>query len=262
MDIQLEDDAAILISWDPIPLPSPRSSHSAHKKPRRWAPRLPLLLRPTTYPFSRPVSLVIIVTLPVSLPLALLYLIGRFVVQSNSSRKRIKDMRKEMGGGREGMLERVGVKLREVAETVGAGDNPEHAAGLNAPSSSSEGSQTPVDNQVQHMYGDEDPKLKQHPAFQALSSFDGTDTPPLSRPLFPQSTSADGKPLATDPILSPAQLRMIENLNSIPQMKKHFVYLPQSRNAHGAIVARDHVRYAQHVPGKKIVDHWASQFKL
>lgn len=222
-------------------------------------PRLPLLLRPTTYPFSRPVSLAIIVTLPISLPLALLYLIGRFVVQSQSSRNRIKDMRKVMGGGREGMLERVGVKLQEVAETVGAGDNPEHAAGLDVPSSS--GSQTPVDPETEQD-DEEDPKLKHHPAFQALSSYDGTDTPPLSRPLMPHSSSNDGKPLPTDPVLSPGQIKMIENLNSIPQLKKHFVYLPQSRNAHGAIVARDHVRFAQHVPGKKVVDRWAEQFKL
>ena len=190
-----------------------------------------------------------------------MYLIGRFVVQSQSSRRRIKDMRKVMGGGREGMLERVGVKLREVVETVGAGDNPEYAAGLNPPSSDSSGSQTPVDGAGQQDEY-EDPKLRHHPAFQALSSYDGVDTPPLSRPLFPQSFDLDGKPLPTDPLLSPAQLKMIENLNSIPQMKKHFVYLPQSRNAHGAIVARDHVRFAQHVPGKKIVDRWAEEFKL
>lgn len=248
---QLEPKAAIITSYTPLSPASPANSAPAYPKKRRRLPRLPLLLRPTTYPFSRPVSLAIIVTLPVSLPLALLYLIGRFVLQSHSSRRRIKDMRNVMGGGREGMLERVGVKLREVAEEVGGADNPEYAAGL-------ESLETPTPNDSEAE--EEQRTLKTHPAFQALASYGGTDTPPLSRPIPPTATSSS--PVPTDPILSPAQLTMIANLNSIPQMRKHLVYLPESRNSHGAVVARDADRFPQHRPGKKIVDRWAEEFRL
>lgn len=318
---QTAEDAAILLSWDPIVAAPGTDVPTKHQKKsrRRWAPRLPLLLRPTTYPFSRPVSLAIIVTLPVSLPIALLLLIGRFVLQTHSSGRRIRHMRKTAGGGRQGMLERVGVGLREVAETVGAsGDNPEYAAGLDSrpspsPSASRQSSsraQTLVEGvRVQDWNENEDEtdevdaaelrkQLKTHPAFQALSApYDGTGTPPLSRPFGPPPPASSSTPSSsdhddnddetrlasasdrnksknknpdqsqrraskTDPILSPAQEIMIANLNSIPHLKKHFVYLPQSRNAHGAIVARDPVRFAQHLPGKKIVDHWAREFKL
>lgn len=172
-------------------------------------------------------------------------------------------MRTTMGGGREGMLERVGVKLREVAENVGGADNPEYALGLDTPESS--GINTPNGDGAAEDLA-ESAQLKQHPAFQALASYGGTDTPPLSRPLIPRPSSSHypqgdlSKP--TDPILSPAQLKMIENLNSIPQMRKHFVYLPASPNSHGAIVARDPTRFAQHRPGMKIVDRWAEEFRI
>ncbi|ORY90238.1 putative serine esterase-domain-containing protein [Leucosporidium creatinivorum] len=267
LEVILEDGAAIIKSFEPCTPPSPSASvpsTSTSKKSRRW-PRLPLLLRPTTYPFSRPVSLLVIVALPVALPLCLVYLVGRFMVQNRSSRRRIRDMRTTMGGGREGMLERVGVKLREVAENVGGADNPEYALGLDTPAS---GAETPNGNGAAEDLA-EAQQLKQHPAFQALASYGGTDTPPLSRPLIPlpssSSSSPSGdlsKPLPTDPILSPAQLKMIENLNSIPQMRKHFVYLPNSRNSHGAICARDPTRFAQHRPGMKIVDKWAEEFRI
>ena len=208
------------------------------------------------------------------------------------------------------MLERVGVNLREVIETVGAGDNPESAAGLDEPSPCPSPSGIPSrertlfdhdenedEDEGQSEDDEEDAEqarrqLKTHPALQALSTrYDGTGTPPLSRPLAPpqpvsSSSSSDDdevgldagnsveqnqvqvragqgqQRLPTDPILSPAQLIIINNLNSIPHLKKHFVYLPASRNSHGAMVARDHVRFAQHLPGKLIVDRWAKDFKL
>lgn len=245
---------------------------------KRFKISLPLLLRPTTYPFSRPVSLLIIVLLPVALPLALVFLVGRFIIAGHSSQRRIRQIRNGMGGGREGMLERVGVRLRgaiaDVAETVQP-DNPEHAGSLG---SGGDGER------------DEVVPLRRHPAFAAFANSygsGGTETPPLARPVSPgeydpEATGSESKPYPTDPILrcalssclprndanltsstphSPAQVLMIHHLNSIPQMRKHLAYMPSVRNSHGAIVARD-LAYPQHREGRKVVDAWAKEFVL
>lgn len=158
------------------------------------------------------------------------------------------------------MLERVGVRLREVAEMTGA-DNPEFAAGLQVDGDESTAAPSLEDN--------ERTTLK-HPAFEALASYGGTDTPPLSRPLSPPRRNIstlsttdhnDATTYATDPVLSEAQRTMIKNLNALPQMRKHLVYLPESRNSHGSIVARD-LSFPMHRHGIKVVDRWAKEFRL
>lgn len=233
--------------------------------PKRWFKvSLPLLLRPTTYPFSRPVSLLVIFLLPVALPAALLFLVGKFLLAGRQSKRRISEIRRGMGGGREGMLERVGVRLREaiddVAETVQP-DNPEHAVEVGDGGSSEDVSST-----AETLRNEETPL--RHPAFAAFSKYDGTDTPPLARPVSPgelefheAAPGAAAHPFSTDPVLSPAQVIMIRNLNSIPQLRKHLAF-SHARNSHGMLVCRDS-KFPQHrEEGAKVVDFWAREFKL
>ncbi|KAK4050439.1 hypothetical protein OIV83_003509 [Microbotryomycetes sp. JL201] len=296
LEITLQPDAPIISSYKEVTPPELTPEQS---KARRWRFRLPLLLRPTTYPFSRPVSLLVIACLPVALPLSLMYLIGRFVLQARASRQRIKDIRKATGGGREGMLARVGVKIGEVAEQVGV-DNPEYAAGLDDGSGSGASAQSSNANDIQVLNGDprttEDDedygRRKQHPGLADLASYGGSDTPPFARSIGPttstsrlaavdkidpgtraafstSSSSSSTNPksaavqqnVATDPILSSAQLTMIHHLNSIPHLTKHFVYLPHARNSHGAMIARD-LSWPQHHQGKKVIESWAEHFQL
>lgn len=84
----------------------------------------------------------------------------------------------------------------------------------------------------------------------------------------------------TDPILSDAQVVMIRNLNSIPQLRcvpsrplsscrtderwrrKHLAFFPAARNAHGTIVARSPEDWAEHKGGFEVVDAWAREFRL
>lgn len=54
----------------------------------------------------------------------------------------------------------------------------------------------------------------------------------------------------------------MQNLNAIPQLRKHLAYLPHVRNAHASIVARD-LTYSEHKEnGVAIVDSWAKDFLL
>ncbi|SCV68157.1 BQ2448_278 [Microbotryum intermedium] len=265
LEIELESDAAIIVSYQSIDAPFPPPMDAKAK--RRFRFRLPLLLRPKTYPFSRPVSLILIVFIPITLPATVLFLLGRFVLASGQSRRRILTERKEMGGGREGMLARVGVGLAEVAESVGA-DNPEYAAGLREDLCGrlSDGSNGHAGHAVAVAAASDEFHQDARSGFPAtlrsLRSYDGVGTPPFVRSMSPPTTpSSPQERFPTDPILTPGQLEMLKHLNALPQLKKHLVFLPESPNSHGAIIARD-LRFAQHRPGTKIVDSWAKNFVL
>ncbi|KDE08557.1 hypothetical protein MVLG_01334 [Microbotryum lychnidis-dioicae p1A1 Lamole] len=265
LEIELENDAAIIVSYRPIDAPVQPPVESKPK--RRFRFRLPLLLKPTTYPFSRPVSLILIVFIPITLPATVLFLLGRFVLASGQSRRRILSERKEMGGGREGMLARVGVGLAEVAESVRA-DNPEYAAGLREDlsgrlSERSNGHTGKAVASASAAYESDNDDQTGFPAtLKSLGSYDGVGTPPFVRSMSPPTTASSAQErVPTDPILTAGQLDMLKHLNALPQLKKHLVFLPESRNSHGAIIARD-LRFAQHKPGMKIIDLWAKNFVL
>ncbi|BGO88545.1 hypothetical protein NBRC10512_003357 [Rhodotorula toruloides] len=261
LEITLEPDAPIISSYRTIPVPAASSDTPTPSK-RRFRLRLPFLLRPTSYPFSRPVSLAIIAFLPLALPLSVLYLISRFALQGRESRRRIRDARKKLGEGREGMLRRVGVGMVEVVEQVGV-DNPEYVEGLQqVEEERGEGPQRGFGR----VGGEETPVLARpvsppslastparSPSPTSSASPAGSDTP-LVRPL-----PADAAHYSTDPILSSSQLFQLNNLNALPGLNKHLVYLPHARNAHGAIVRRD-PNLAMHREGRKVVDWWARQF--
>jgi hypothetical protein len=63
----------------------------------------------------------------------------------------------------------------------------------------------------------------------------------------------------TDAILTTAQKRMTDNLNALPGLQKHLVYLPQERNSHGAIICRD-ARWDGHKKGLEILRWWSERF--
>ncbi|GAA5957391.1 hypothetical protein JCM21900_006886 [Sporobolomyces salmonicolor] len=250
---------------------------------RRFRLRLPLLLRPTTYPFSRPVSLAIIVLLPVALPLSLIYLIGRFLLQGRSSRRRIREMRRLAGGGREGMLERVGVKLREVAELAGT-DNPEYAAGLaggGGGASEGGGGAEREGEGLKRGRRDSSSRTTTYGTTESTPAGSGQSTPALARggspptrlcstalgssssssSSFSHTPNYEALKYSTDPIFTPSQIFQMEHLNALPQLRKHLAYLPHSRNSHGAIIRRD-PRFEQHRIGRKVVDFWAREFRV
>lgn len=201
---------------------APRYVAQATARPKRRRFVLPLLLRPTTYPFSRPVSLLIIVTLPIALPISLMYIFAQFLLQSTYSRRRIKLARSELGGGKKGWLERVGVKLQEAVDAVdGAIDSHSESESL----SSGNSHKLALDGQPTSPTEEDELLPRGHPVFAPFASYrDGIDTPPLLRPLQAGTTVSD-QPFSSDPVLSDRQLVMIKNLNSIPQLKVSLAWL-------------------------------------
>ena len=89
-------------------------------------------------------------------------------------------------------------------------------------------------------------------------------TPSTAPTTDPMSRTAP-KPKADDPnqpILTPAHLKMIETLNSIPQLKKYRAYFPYVRNAHSVIIVRDPGVFPMHMDGMGVLEHWADRFVL
>jgi hypothetical protein len=64
------------------------------------------------------------------------------------------------------------------------------------------------------------------------------------------------------PVLTPLQLRLIDNLNRLPGLKKERVWINPVRNSHAIIVCRDVKRFEGHRMGEGVLRHWADHFAL
>lgn len=74
----------------------------------------------------------------------------------------------------------------------------------------------------------------------------------------PSSTSS------TQPseLLSPRQLKIIESLNKIPNLKKERVFIDPVLNSHAVIIARDVRRFEHHKAGHGVLQHLADNFVM
>ncbi|KIJ20914.1 hypothetical protein PAXINDRAFT_125466 [Paxillus involutus ATCC 200175] len=77
----------------------------------------------------------------------------------------------------------------------------------------------------------------------------------------PSSPITEGPP-PFQPLLTPVQLRCIENLNKIPQLKKECAFFTGVRNSHAMVVCRDPKKFKFHLEGEGLLRHWADQFEL
>jgi hypothetical protein len=158
--------------------------------------------------------------------------------------------------------------MREVAEQVGT-DNPEYAEDLSGSDDELLSSTGPSDTRgrkEENSYGT---------TSESTPATSGTSTPALLRGGSPprnlsdsldydnltQSHHPEARKYSTDPVFTTSQLFQLHQLNALPQLRKHFVYLPKSRNSHGAIVRRS-PEWEQHRIGTQVVDWWAKQFVL
>jgi len=86
---------------------------------------------------------------------------------------------------------------------------------------------------------------------------DIVDDPPVSIPLPGRTETSKESPRVT-----PAQRRMAVGLNALPQLKKERVYIPDVRNSHGSIIARDIQNFDFHKIGEGVLKHWADAFVM
>jgi len=63
------------------------------------------------------------------------------------------------------------------------------------------------------------------------------------------------------PLLTPGQLRCIENLNRLPRLKKTLVFFEDVVNSHAMIIARD-LKFGHHRKGEAVLRHWADHFEV
>ena len=62
--------------------------------------------------------------------------------------------------------------------------------------------------------------------------------------------------------LTPLQHKLVNWLNSIPQLKKELVWIDPARNSHAIIIARDLKRFSWHAVGEGVLRHWADHILI
>lgn len=66
----------------------------------------------------------------------------------------------------------------------------------------------------------------------------------------------------SQPVLTPAQCIMITNLNTLPNLSKHIVFIHPIRNSHGTIICRNIKTISEHRRGEGVLRHWADGMEL
>jgi hypothetical protein len=74
-----------------------------------------------------------------------------------------------------------------------------------------------------------------------------------------ESTRTSNK---TSPRLTALQRKMAAVLNALPQLKKERAYIPDVRNSHSVIIARDVKNFDFHRIGEGVLRHWADAFVM
>ena len=64
------------------------------------------------------------------------------------------------------------------------------------------------------------------------------------------------------PRVTPSQREMAAQLNALPQLKKERVYIPDVRNPHTTIIARDIQNLEFRKIGEGVLRHWADVFVM
>lgn len=68
--------------------------------------------------------------------------------------------------------------------------------------------------------------------------------------------------LLYEPKLTPLQHRIIDSMNQLPQLQKHYAFIDKLANTHATIISRDLKRFAFHVRGEGVLRHWADGFEI
>jgi hypothetical protein len=101
-----------------------------------------------------------------------------------------------------------------------------------------------------HIFGELERKVEDV----VVDMVDDPSGPPLS-----EETAQVSK---QSPRITPAQRRMMSALNALPQLKKERAYIPDVRNSHATIIARDIKNFEFHKIGEGVLRHWADAFVL
>ncbi|KAI0704262.1 putative serine esterase-domain-containing protein [Cytidiella melzeri] len=228
MTIEFDEEYAPLIksySFPAVPPPPPA-------KPKRFTKEWVSTFRiPVPPPLERkfPWNILIIAALPILAPSLLTLIIVRLSLDARSSRSRIKLLEKnETYRGR--LAHVVGDLEKRVEDAVADYiDDPGSVIAAAATSSS------PYD-----------------PSSTSTSTVAASSSPSKSKPATK----------TTHPQVTPLQRKLIKSLNTLPNLKKHLVYIHPLRNTHAVIIARDVMRFPHHKQGQAVLRHMADNFVM
>lgn len=66
----------------------------------------------------------------------------------------------------------------------------------------------------------------------------------------------------SQPLLTPIQLRIIANLNALPNLTKHVTFINPARNSHSIIVCRNAATMPEHRRGEGVLRAWADGMRI
>lgn len=102
----------------------------------------------------------------------------------------------------------------------------------------------------------EDPR---GPSASTNPTFGGSEVPELASGM--EAAPKTGSSSFSRPVLTAGQLRSIDNLNKIPQLKKTLAFFADVFNSHAIIICRM-PKYQHNWKGECVMRHWADHFEL
>ncbi|KZV67033.1 DUF676-domain-containing protein, partial [Peniophora sp. CONT] len=214
----------IVKSWsipDEPPAPAPKPKLFSEGWVKRFNAKIPL---PPRFQFGFPGNVIFALFLPLLIPSFLGFAIARLALSAKWSRARLR------------LLEKTDAPrlLSIVAE---------------------------LEREIEGFVNDAS-EIANHPSTPLVDSPSSSSDHPHAPPTDTEVSVAPGgkEKSPGSPDFSPAQLRAHKHLNALPQLKKELVWIPEIRNTHAAVVARDVKNFPFHKIGHGVLHHWADSF--
>ncbi|KAG9045645.1 hypothetical protein FS837_005922 [Tulasnella sp. UAMH 9824] len=242
--------------------PRPRIFSRAWWKAKWNAPsRLPPPLQ-----FRFPFNIVVGLLLPVIFPLFLTAAVTNFTYNVFHSRRRIKLLESSGQSNRSAivsLMQRIERQVEDtVADLMNDGMDDENMGPDAGPSNITTATPSGAGTPLPPLPGTSTPlKEKSRPPRRMSITYT-----PLADPnspyhdSYPSTTTTKEK--QNQPLLTETQRRIISNLNTLPNLKKVYVFIDGVRNSHATIICRDIKNFSFHRRGEGVLRYLADQFEM
>ncbi|KAG8978275.1 hypothetical protein FRB90_008513, partial [Tulasnella sp. 427] len=242
--------------------PPPRMFSKAWWKAKWNAPsRLPPPLQ-FKFPFNIAVGLI----LPVLWPLFITVVITNFSYNVIRSRRRIKLLESKGQGSKStiiALMQRIERQVEDaVVDMMNDGMFDENLGPDAGPSNMTTASPSRAGTPLPPLPGSSTPmKEKSRPSRRMSITYTPLADPnSLYRDSYPSTAATKEK--QNQPLLTETQRRIISNLNTLPKLKKVYVFIDGVRNSHATIVCRDLKNFDFHKRGEGVLRYLADGFEL
>lgn len=221
---------------------------------------------PPPLQFAFPFNIVGWILLPILFPLFLTAAITNFTYNVFHSRRRIKLLESSGQSNRSAIVSFMQRIERRVEDTVvdmmNDGLNDENMGPDAGPSNMTTASPSRAGTPLPPLPGSSTPlKEKSRPSRRMSITYT-----PLADPNSPYhdsyTSTATPKEKQNQPLLTETQRRIIANLNTLPNLKKVYVFIDGVRNSHATIVCRDPKGFSFHRRGEGVLKYLADGFEM